>query len=457
MIIVNIIIGLIGLGIMVFVHELGHLIAAKLAGIKVEAFSLGWGRKLVGFEYKGTEYRISVFPIGGYCKMKGEEVLRSAWEEGRKKIPKEPGAFYSAAPLHRIGVALAGPTVNFVFAVLLLSLVWFVGYQIQTFENRIVLQDDYQEVLADSEDAMPASKAGLQSGDTVVRIDGREIETYRDIREAVAAAPDKEMEFTVERDGQRITTTVTPILDPETGAGRIGVYPWIDPIVESVDSGSPADVAGIRPGDRIVSAAGEPVENSLDFVQAVDNNPTGLDIRLRREEGRTTVHVIPTVGENGVARVGVAFETVTVSTPEYGVFGAIGRGAEEAVQTLVLAVRSIGLLFRGVDLTSAVAGPVRITYLIGEVATEGFSEGVGQGFSYVFNFLALLSVILFFMNLLPIPALDGGQILLFLWEMISGRDLRPKAVYRYQLIGTVLILAILVFAILGDVVFLIQG
>jgi regulator of sigma E protease len=304
---------------------------------------------------------------------------------------------------------------------------------------------------------MPASKAGLQSGDTVVRIDGREIETYRDIREAVAAAPDKKMEFTVERDGQRITTTVTPILDPETGAGRIGVYPWIDPIVESVDSGSPADVAGIRPGDRIVSAAGEPVENSLDFVQAVDNNPTGLDIRLRREEGRTTVHVIPTVGENGVARVGVAFETVTVSTPEYGVFGAIGRGAEEAVQTLVLAVRSIGLLFRGVDLTSAVAGPVRITYLIGEVATEGFSEGVGQGFSYVFNFLALLSVILFFMNLLPIPALDGGQILLFLWEMISGRDLRPKAVYRYQLIGTVLILAILVFAILGDVVFLIQG
>lgn len=455
MVILNIVIGLVGLGIMVFVHELGHLIAAKLAGIEVEAFSLGWGRKLVGFAYKGTEYRISVFPIGGYCKMKGEEVLRSAWESGKSSIPKEPGAFYTAGPGRRILVAIAGPAVNFLFAIILLSVVWFVGYEIQTFENRIVVQSDYEEVLGGGA-ASPAESAGLQTGDRIVAIDGQPVETYRDIQQAVATSPDEALDITVERDGGRQSVTVTPRLDPQTGSGKIGVYPWIDPLVENVETGMPAAMAGIRPGDRVLSAAGTDVRNSLDFIRAVDANPTGLDVRVERDGETLTTHVIPTTGENDTVRVGIAFKTLTVSTPEYGLFGAIARGAEEAARTLVLAVQSIALLFQGVDLTSAVAGPVRITYLIGEVATEGFSQGLGQGFSYVLNFLALLSVILFFMNLLPIPALDGGQILLFLWEAVSGRDLRPKAVYRYQLIGTILVMGILVFAILGDVLFLIR-
>ena len=456
MIILNIVIGLLGLGIMVFVHELGHLVAAKLVGIDVEAFSLGWGRKLVGFEHNGTDYRISVFPIGGYCKMKGEEVLRAAWEEGRSTIPKEPGAFYTAPPLQRIFVAIAGPTVNFLFAVLLLSFVWFVGYEIDTFENRVVLQSDYQAVLGAAEETLPADDAGLRTGDVIVEIDGSSVETYRDIQEAVASSPDEQLDVTVRRDGRLVTTTVTPALDAQSGAGRIGVYPWIDPVIEAVEQGSPAERAGIQPGDTIVTAGGRDVENSLDFVAAVDENPTGIAIEVVRDGSTVEVEVVPTTGEDGTPRVGVAFRGVTVQTPEYGFFGAIGRGAREAVRTLVLAVRSIGLLFRGVDLTSAVAGPVRITYLIGEVATEGFREGIGQGFSYVFNFLALLSVVLFFMNLLPIPALDGGQIVLFVWEGVTGRALRPKAVYRYQLVGTVLILALLVFAIFGDVLFLIR-
>lgn len=456
MIIVNIVIGLVGLGVMVFVHEFGHLIAAKIVGIEVEAFSLGWGRKLVGFEHNGTDYRISVFPIGGYCKMKGEEVLRNAWEEGKTSIPKEPGAFYTASPLQRIFVAIAGPLVNFAFAILLLSVVWFVGYEISTFENRIVLQSDYPAALGATETPLPADEAQLQTGDTIVEIEGNKTETYREIQQAIAASPGEQLTVTIRRDGRLITTAITPQLDPQTGAGRIGIYPWIDPVIERVEPGSPADRAGIRPGDRIVEAAGREVSNSLDFVAAVENNPTGLDIVVRRNGTMESVSVIPTTNEDGTPRVGVAFQTLTVNTPEYGVFGALARGAEEAVQTLVLAVRSIGLLFQGVDLASAVAGPVRITYLIGEVATEGFSEGVGQGFSYVFNFLALLSVVLFFMNLLPIPALDGGQIVLFLWEGITGRDLRPKAVYRYQLIGTILILMLLVLAIFSDVLFLIR-
>ncbi|MFP4431411.1 MAG: RIP metalloprotease RseP [Spirochaetaceae bacterium] len=449
--ILNIVIGLAGLGIVVFVHELGHLIAAKLVGIDVEVFSLGWGRRLAGFSYKGTEYQVSVFPIGGFCKMRGEESLRTAWQEEAEEIPREPGSFFGASPLQRIFVAIAGPAVNLLFAVVAFAIMWGLGFSIETFPNRIVLASEY------SEGPFPADDAGLRSGDVIVEIDNEEIVSFRDIQQTVARAPDEQLNLTVRRDGRELTATLEPKLNPQTGAGQIGVYPWVEPVVGHVEESSSADAAGLRPGDRILSVNGREIRHSLAFMEFVGDTSDPVNVTVSRDGTRVETTLVPGVDpESGLPDVGIAFAPMVIETPDYGPLQAVGRGISETVDTLVLSVRSIGLLFRGVDVTQAVAGPLRITYIVGEVATSGLETGLGEAVRSFFSFLSVLSVALFIMNLLPIPVLDGGQILLYTIEGIGGRPLRPKIVYRYQMVGTVIVLALIVLAFLGDVLFLAQ-
>ncbi|MFW5745774.1 MAG: site-2 protease family protein, partial [Spirochaetota bacterium] len=175
------------------------------------------------------------------------------------------------------------------------------------------------------------------------------------------------------------------------------------------------------------------------------------DIVVSRDATRTALTVDPDLA---ALDEGMSFQTATMPTPDYNVFEAIGRGATESLRILTASVRSLRLLFQGVNLTDAVAGPVRISYFIGDVATSGFQIGVGAGLRSLFNFLALLSVVLFFMNLLPIPVLDGGQIVLAVIEWIRGRSPHPKTIYRYQLAGTAIVFGLLIFALFGDVLFL---
>jgi len=443
----NIVIGLFGLGIVVFVHEAGHLIVAKLVGIDVEAFSLGWGRKLVGVSYKGTEYRISVFPIGGYCKMRGDEALQHAYQHGERTIPKEPGSFFAARPINRILVAFAGPAVNLLFSIVVLGIMWWIGFSVDTFGNRIVLASEYNA--GQGPDA--AAEAGLETGDVIRAINGTEVRSFRDIRQEVASAARRDLSFEVERGAQTRQYTVTPELDPSTGAGQIGVYPWIDPVVDAVQPESPAAAAGVRPGDRIVEANGQEIPYHLALGQALSENEGEEELVLAREGTRRTVTVsdVAVLGE-----LGIAFAPITVDTPELGPFGAIARGASETWETLTVTVRGIGMLFSGVDVTQAVAGPIRITYFVGEVATQGLSSGIGGGLRAFFSFLSLLSVALFFMNLLPIPVLDGGQILLYTVEGLSRRELHPKLVYGYQMVGMILVFMLLFFAVFNDILFL---
>ncbi len=448
----NIVIGLIGLGVVVFVHELGHLLAAKAVGIDVEAFSIGWGKKLWGFTRNGTEYRISLFPFGGYCKMKGEEMLVKAWEAGDSTIPAEKGTFYGATPWRRIAVAIAGPLMNVVFAVIALSLVWFVGFTIQTFENRIVLASEYQHY--NQVQARAATEAGMQTGDYVVAINSEPVEHYREIQQRVAQAPNQQLVFRVLRDDQEREVEVTPELNRETGAGQIGILPWIAPVVGSVQSGSGAQIAGVRAGDRIIEIGGEPVPHSVEFTDRLQQTSGYVQLKLERNSETIEKQVTPARTEEGHREIGVAFEPLEVSSPELGAIEAVGAGVRETGNTVQLYIRGLGMLFAGIDLTQAIAGPVRITYIVGEVATEGFTVGVGAGFTAVLNFLSLLSVALFIMNLLPIPALDGGQILLFIFEGTTRRKLSPKLIYRYQFIGTILILSLIIFALFSDILFL---
>ncbi|MFW5685769.1 MAG: site-2 protease family protein [Spirochaetota bacterium] len=464
----NILIGLVGLGVVVFVHELGHMLAAKAVGIQVEAFSLGWGRKLAGVTWRGTEYRISVFPIGGYCKMKGEQSYTRAIENNEDHIPKEPGSFFSAEPWQRILVSLAGPFANIVLAILILSIVWWVGFTVQTYDNRIVLASDFaptpietaapaDETDASAADQAPASRAGLQTGDVIAAIDGRDVRSYSDIQQIVAQNALTELDLTVLRDGRARTVAITPELVEETGAGYIGVYPWVEPVIETVVPESAAARAGFRSGDRIVSANTREIAHVWEFREALENAEDGAEVVVSRDDATATIRIPG--GDNGAVDLaaldeGMNFRTVSMPTPDYNVFQAIGRGTAESVRILVVSVRSLRLLFQGVDLTSAVAGPVRISYFIGDIATSGFQIGFATGLRSLSNFLALLSVVLFFMNLLPIPVLDGGQIVLAGVEWIRRKTLHPRSVYRYQLVGSVLVFALLFFALFGDILFL---
>ncbi|MFP4300647.1 MAG: RIP metalloprotease RseP [Spirochaetaceae bacterium] len=444
----SILIGLIGLGLVVSVHEFGHLLAAKAVGIKVEAYSVGWGRKLLSFQKGETEYRLSAIPLGGYCKMKGEHALMEAWQRDERTIPREEGAFYSAKPWERILVLFSGPLVNVLFAVLVFGIVAWAGYTVQTFSNRIVLASEL------TEEAAPADRAGLETGDVILAIDGEETRSFREIQEEVTQAPQETLTVRVRRDGGERTLEITPTLNRETGAGQIGIYPWIDPVVGSVAEGSAAAVARLRPGDRIRSLGDREVQNSIDLIRALRDDSGAQTIRYEREGELRTARIVPGENEAGEPSIGVRFEPREFRIEAGGPLRALGSGVSRTTETLVLAVRSIGLLFAGVDLSQAVAGPVRITYLVGEVAQQGFQSGFGQGVVSFFNFLSLISVMLFFMNMLPIPVLDGGQILLSAFEGLTRKPLRPRYVYRYQMIGTAIVLVIIAFAFFNDILFL---
>ena len=451
----DVVIGLIGLGIVIFVHESGHFIAAKLSGITVEAFSIGWGKKLVGFTRGGTEYRISMLPIGGYCKMKGEESLRKAIEADDKTIEASAGSLFSVSPLKRLFTYLAGPTANLLFSVIVMSFVWLVGFSVQSVGNKIILLTDYPSMAQGK--TYPANQAGFQTGDRIVAINGAPVKDFQDIETDVAPYPDRLLRVTVERGTATKTLTVTPRLDKATGAGVIGVTAWVDPLIGSVKNGSAAYIAGLQPGDLIVSANGKKIENTLDYSQVLKSEPNRVQITYMRGGTLAETTLIPSYSQNrATPTTGIAFKLSTYRSQAGSLLGAVKKGVDETVSTLTLTVRSIGLLFSGVNLQQAVSGPIRITYYVGEIATQGFQLGFGQGLSSLFRFLSILSVALFFMNLLPIPALDGGLILISLGEMVSGKSVRPRFFYRYQLVGFAFVFGLIILTTFNDVFFFIK-
>jgi len=452
MIIVNIILGLLGLGIVILVHEFGHFLSAKAAGITVEAFSIGWGKKLFAYKRGETEYRISMLPIGGYCKMKGEEILRSAVEEGADQFPDEEGSLFSVKPWKRIVTYFAGPASNFLFAIVVLSIIWFAGFSTQTFGNRIVLLSESPFA---QQASYPADKAGLQTGDRIVEMDGHPINTFQDLETQVTPNPGKSIDTVIERNGRRLEVTLVPELDKDTGAGRIGVAAWVEPVIADVTPGSGADLAGLQAGDVIRRVNDVPIQNSVDLYRVLVDQPAGVQIEYLRNGSLKTADMTIGYTEDGQMHLGFVFQTVTTVKRERNPFVAIGKGASEAFQTFILSLKSIGLLFRGVNVQNTVSGPIRLTYFVGEITTQGFGQGIGPGLIVVFRFLSLLSVALGFMNLLPIPALDGGMILFLVGEIISGKPVRPKVFYRYQIVGFIIILGILVLTTFNDVFFFI--
>jgi regulator of sigma E protease len=451
MLILKIILGLVGLGVVVFVHELGHFLAARLTGIDVEAFSIGWGKPILKKKIGTVEYRIGMFPIGGYCKMRGENEFQEAFEKKQNEISRIKGTYYGASPLRRIVVSFAGPLFNLIFAVLVYSIIWGIGFEMNTLENRVVLASDINP-----EEKHPADEAGFRSGDRIISIDGRETANYHDIQEAIALNAEKTLSVTVERGGKTEELQVRPALDKSTGAGKIGVYFWTDPVIAEVAAESPAAIAGLVKGDRILRVNGREFPYSVAMLKILRESPAVLRLEYERGGAVHDTDVVLTYTDGVPRDIGVSYETIRYHTPSYSPPQALVKGAAETWKTFTVSLRSLALLFRGIDLTQAVSGPVRITYMVGDVAAEGFGQSFGAGVSSMVNFLSLISIALCVMNLLPLPVLDGGMILLFIVEALRGRPPRPRTVYAFQTVGVVLIAGLMLFAVFGDILFLVR-
>ena len=457
--VLTIAIGVLGIGVMILVHELGHYLAARAAGVHVEIFSIGWGRRLVGVRRGGTWYQISVFPFGGYCKMRGDEVLRGAgreeWTPSTTERSLEKGAFFAVGPWRRIAIIVAGPLANVAFAVIVLTIVFWAGYTIRSPGNRIVVAADQSS---------PAASAGLATGDRIVAVEGRRVLSFQDIIREVSPAPDRELRITVERDGRALVAAVTPERDPDTQTGRIGVYAWIDPVVGMVEESTVQDDTGgsdrgsspprLAPGDRIVAVDGIAVAHTIDLYEALRRRGSPVELTVERDGRLIAIRQEVIEDAGGVALAGARLRISLMHYREPGPARALGAALEEIGRTVRLTVEGLARLLRGGGVQDAVAGPLRLTYYVGAVARSGLQIGVAAGVTDFLRFLSVISVVLFLMNLLPIPALDGGHIVLYGVELIIGRRVKPAVVYRIQTIGVSLLILIAISVTLSDILFL---
>jgi len=447
MFILKIILGLFGLGIVVFIHELGHFLAARLVKIDVETFSIGWGKPFLKKKIGAVEYRLGMFPVGGYCKMKGETDYNEAWENTNKGIKPEEGSYLAASPAARILVAIGGPLFNLLFAIVLLCFLWGFGFEMKTLDNRIVLASEF------SDEVFPADKAGLETGDRIININGNDISYYHEVQENIAVNAEKKLPITVDRDGKIIKLQVTPALDKSSGAGKIGVYFWTDTVIDNVAESSPAQKAGLLPGDIIIAANDTPVRNTVDLMKILEQKPDHLELEISRSGSTEQVSLDIS---NPESDIGISWKTITYHTPNLSIPQAVAKGFKEGYKTLAISVTSLKLLFKGIDLTKAVSGPVRITYMMGDMAAQGFGQSIATGFRYFIDFIALISIALCVMNMLPLPILDGGMIILFLVEIIRRKPAHPKAISIFQTCGTVIIFTLMAFALFGDILYFVR-
>ena len=219
---IKVLLGLLGLSLVVIVHEAGHFAAARLSGIRVEAFSIGWGKVLWARKWGETEFRISLFPLGGYCKMQGEQAMIQAWESKARRIDTEEGDMYGARWWKRILVSLAGPLMNLICAGFIFFMIAFIGYKVHYYPSRIVMASSHTE-----RSDYPADKAGLKTGDLVTAVNGSPIERFDQLQEIIVTHPDESLKLTVDRSGRLLSIEATPEMNRDSGAGFLGIYPWI--------------------------------------------------------------------------------------------------------------------------------------------------------------------------------------------------------------------------------------
>lgn len=417
------------LGVLVFVHELGHYLMAKRLGVRVLTFSLGFGPKLVSFRRGDTDYCVSAIPLGGYVKMAGENP-----EEARTGAPDE---FMSKSKWQRFQVMVMGPAMNIILAVVLTAIVLFQGAEVPAF------QDQPPVVGAVASDS-PASKADIRVGDRVIAVADHSVNTWEQFFMAVGSHPNRDIAIDLVRNGQALTRRVTPIVPPGQSrfeVGDIGVLPNVHPHVASVSAGEPAEHAGLKAGDVVVSIDGQPIMFASQLRDAIAKHPNEpIAIKILRAGEKLDISATPARNGNiGRLGIGIADETRSFKP---GALEAVGLSVKKNVQFSVQIFQTVwGLITRETS-PRQLMGPVAIAQLSGESAQLGWVA--------LMSLMAMISLNLGLLNLMPIPVLDGGHIFIMALEGIARRDFSMRVKEKMLLAGFVVLMMLMVTVIYND-------
>lgn len=442
----NILIAIIVLGVLVFVHELGHFLVAKWAGVYVEKFSIGFGPVLLRKKYGETEYVLSALPLGGYVKMYGEQNDDEPGQETYDPV-KEGRSFKDKSGWHKAAIIFAGPLFNAIFAILIFWGLYMTGIP------------SYSAIVGTVEQGSIAETAGLKAGDKIVSVNNEKIRSWNEFAAIIADKPNEKVIITLS-DNRQIHLTVgekeaADIFGDKEKISSIGAGLQIDAVIGEVVPNMAAAEAGILKGDKILSINGEKVLSWNDSADLIRSKPKQeLTVIVERQGKELPFKVIPKSVEQGsgenkktVGLIGIAPIDGDI-TVRYGPLDAMIMGLEKSYElTKVIYLGFAKLIQREIPADS-LGGPILIV--------ETAAQSAESGFAALLIFMAAISINLAVFNLLPIPVLDGGQLAIIGAEGIMGRPLGEKALGAFQMFGLFVIISLMIFAFYNDIMRLIK-
>ena len=413
-------------GILVFVHEFGHFFMAKLIGVRVETFSWGYGKRLVGFKKGDTDYRISLIPMGGYVKLSGEEDY--------EKKEYDPGNFMSKKRWQKFLVFFMGPLMNIVLAIILVGIVNMVGTDVPEYQGQ-------KPVIGHIESGSPADRAGFQVDDEILCINKKKMKKWRDVELAVGTKPEKNIFIDVRRGKEIKSLKLLTESRTKYDMGYAGFYGKILTQVAMVRRNSPAEKSGIMLSDVILRINDIPVYYSQ-FEEVIRKN-AGKELDFLIERGGETLKfkVTPELKGKG-GEIGVEYYPETV-VRKYKFFSAFNESVKSNLELTFLVFDFLGNLITGEVSTKQLGGPI-------DIASFSYTY-FRMGLIALVGWIAFISLQLGVINLFPVPVLDGGQILVVIIEGLFRRDFSPKLKQIIMQIGFLIFIFFVGFVILNDV------
>jgi len=413
----------VGLGFLIFAHEAGHFFVAKLFRVRVLVFSLGFGKRLFGFRRGDTDYRVSVFPLGGYVRMAGDTP-----EENH---PSDPGEFLSKPKWQRFFILFAGPAMNLIIAIGVVAAIAMHGIEDIPIKTKI----------AAIEPKSAATAAGLQVGDVITAINGEKMSDFDDLKLAISVHPNTAVRVDYVRNGAPQSTMMTPRSeDTDFGpVGRAGITPFIEPVIGNLLPNSIAQKQGVKVGDRVLSVNDHLVTHFYDLSDPLTKAGT-VRLVLQRGAQQLNVTLPPSPVDEGDPYRGMYPKSIL---KKYSLASAVTYSIDENTKMLKYAGIAIGRIFRGDGSVKELSGPLSIARISGDMLRAGWLKFIGL--------VAMISLQLGIMNLLPIPVLDGGHIFILLIEGAARRDLSMTVKERIQQLGFAVLAALMIVVIYNDV------
>ena len=414
------------IGVLVFVHELGHYLAARRVGVRVLVFSIGFGPKLLKMRRGDTEFCVSAIPLGGYVRMAGEHT-----DDRRTGAPDE---FLSKSKWERFQVLIMGPAMNVVLAIVVMTFVLYQGVDVPLYESE-------PPVVGSVAEGSAAERVGIGVGDRIVSVAGQVVENWEDLLLAVRPRADREIPVVVRNAGGTRELRVTPDSQTRFELGDLGIGPVMRPQIRAVDAGRPAAAAGIEAGDVIAAVEGEAVASDelIKRINAHAEQP--LTLTIRRGETRRDVTVTPAlVGDVGL--IGVQVSPYEVRSIDPGLIEAFGYSLQRNYEWSGLIFQTLVGLFTAETSPRQLVGPVGIAQLSGGAAEIGLVA--------LLSLMSMISLNLGILNLLPIPVLDGGHIAILALEGVSRRNFSARVKERMLLFGFVALMLLMVTVIYND-------